>query len=92
MRSNNCGEGFGKEIQRTVKNVENVSQSKFIHRDCVKTYWNIYTRKIRFRKPTHPDDIKRLGERPLFGCIFAVDQEGVIKRGDEIFAIRVKRV
>ncbi|XP_037035034.1 mitochondrial amidoxime reducing component 2-like [Bradysia coprophila] len=45
-----------------------------------------------FRKPTHPDDIKRLGERPLFGCIFANDHEGVIKRGDDILAIRVKRV
>ncbi|KAJ6644181.1 Mitochondrial amidoxime reducing component 2 [Pseudolycoriella hygida] len=45
-----------------------------------------------FRKPTHPDDIKRLGERPLFGCIFATDNEGVIKRGDDILALRLKRI
>ncbi len=58
----------------------------------MKIYFKFDYTKNRFRKPTRPDDIKRLGERPLFGCIFATDNEGIIKRGDDILAIRVKRV
>jgi len=91
LRFSNASAGESEARLYQLQNCERCIQTTIARDSATKLYEPLRTLKT-FRKPTHPDDIKRLGERPLFGCIFATDFEGVIKRGDNILALRVKRV